>query len=102
MAALIIAAAIPEWDYNTNSEWLPFPSKLAFTTFGTEPGAADRTGCPPDAPAKVLPAPAYGNGIQSIYLTAISPAFAEVVTGLIGQKAQPLIAAVEVAGATGG
>jgi hypothetical protein len=40
-----------------------------------------------------------GNGIQSIYLTEVPLTFAEVLAGLIGQAAQHLTSAVEVAGA---
>ena len=40
-----------------------------------------------------------GNGIQSIYLTEVPLTFAEVFAGLIGQEAQYLTSAVEVAGA---
>jgi putative restriction endonuclease len=40
-----------------------------------------------------------GNGIQSIYLTEVPPTSAAVLAGLIGQQAQHLTSAVEVAGA---
>jgi putative restriction endonuclease len=53
-------------------------------------------------PSRYSPLQPNGNGIQSIYLTEISPTFAEVLVGLIGQEARPLTAAVEVTGAAEG
>src|ERR1700682_4771383 len=53
-------------------------------------------------PSRYSPLQANGNGIQSIYLTEVSPTFAEVMVSLIGQEAQALTAAVEVASASEG
>jgi hypothetical protein len=50
----------------------------------------------PLLPERYAPLQPSGNGIQSVYLTEVTPAFAEVVAGLIGAEAQNLIAAVEV------
>jgi hypothetical protein len=41
-------------------------------------------------PSRYSPSQPNGNGIQSIYLTEVSPTFAEVLGGLIGQEAQAL------------
>ena len=38
-------------------------------------------------PSRYSPLQPNGNGIQSIYLTEVSPTFAEVLAGLIGQEA---------------
>lgn len=43
-------------------------------------------------PTKYSPLQPNGNGIQSVYLAEISDTFAEVVVGLIGQEALPVIA----------
>ena len=43
-----------------------------------------------------------GFGVGSDYLTEVSPTFAEVLAGLIGQEAQSLTMAVEVASAAEG
>ena len=43
-------------------------------------------------PQRYSPLQANGNGIQSIYLTELSPSFAEVLSGLIGDEARPLLA----------
>ena len=51
-------------------------------------------------PSRYSPLQPKGNGIQSIYLTEISPTFAEVLTGLIGQDAQALISTGRFDGAT--
>jgi len=48
-------------------------------------------------PSRYSPLQPNGNGIQSIYLTELPPPFAEVLVGLIGQEAQRLTSAVEVA-----
>ena len=40
----------------------------------------------PLLPARYSPLQANGNGIQSIYLTELTPAFAETLAGLIGQR----------------
>jgi hypothetical protein len=53
-------------------------------------------------PSRYSPLQSNGNGIQSIYLTEVSPTFAEVLAGLIGQEAQALAAAVDLAGAADG
>jgi len=47
-------------------------------------------------PARYAPLQANGNGIQSIYLTELSRDFAEVLSGLIGDEARSLMAAIEV------
>jgi putative restriction endonuclease len=52
-------------------------------------------------PNRYSPLQRNGNGIQSIYLTEISQTFAEVLAGLIGQEARPLITAADVTSATG-
>ena len=44
-------------------------------------------------PDRYSPLQANGNGIQSIYLTELSQDFAEILGGLIGEEARPLIAA---------
>jgi hypothetical protein len=44
-------------------------------------------------PDRYSPLQANGNGIQSIYLTELSPEFAQVLSGLIGREAQALMAA---------
>jgi hypothetical protein len=49
-------------------------------------------------PSKYSPLQPNGNGIQSIYLTEVSPTFAEVLGGLIGQEAKRLTAAVGAVG----
>ena len=41
-------------------------------------------------PSRYSPLQPNGNGIQSICLTEVSPTFAEVLAGLIGQEAQAL------------
>ena len=51
-------------------------------------------------PNRYSPLQTNGNGIQSIYLTEISQAFAEVLVGLIGPEARPLIFVAEVEQAT--
>jgi len=43
-------------------------------------------------PERYSPLQANGNGIQSIYLTELSPSFAEVLGGLIGNEVRPLLA----------
>jgi len=43
-------------------------------------------------PQRYSPLQANGNGIQSIYLTELSPSFAEVLSGLIGNEVRPLLA----------
>jgi len=43
-------------------------------------------------PDRYSPLQPNGNGIQSIYLTELSPSFAEVLSGLIGEEARALIA----------
>jgi hypothetical protein len=43
-------------------------------------------------PQRYSPLQANGNGIQSIYLTELSSRFAEVLSGLIGEEARPLLA----------
>src|ERR1035441_10654229 len=53
-------------------------------------------------PSRYSPLQPNGNGIQSICLTEVSPTFAEVLAGLIGQEAQHLTTAVEVSGAIRG
>jgi hypothetical protein len=53
-------------------------------------------------PSRYSPLQPSGDGLQSVYLTEISSAFAEVLAGLIGQEARPLTSAVGVAGATEG
>jgi hypothetical protein len=50
----------------------------------------------PLLPGRYAPLQPSGNGIQSVYLTELTPAFAEVLAGLIGAEAQNLIAGVEV------
>jgi hypothetical protein len=47
-------------------------------------------------PSRYSPLQANGNGIQSVYLTEIPRAFAEVLAGLIGREARPLISAVDI------
>jgi putative restriction endonuclease len=47
-------------------------------------------------PQRYSPLQANGNGIQSIYLTELSPNFAEVLGGLIGNEVRPLFAGGEV------
>jgi hypothetical protein len=47
-------------------------------------------------PDRYSPLQANGNGIQSIYLTELSQDFAEILGGLIGEEARPLIAASRV------
>jgi len=42
-------------------------------------------------PSRYSPIQANGNGIQSIYLTELSQSFAEVLAGLIGAEARPLL-----------
>jgi putative restriction endonuclease len=42
-------------------------------------------------PTKYSPLQPNGNGIQSVYLAEISPTFAEVVAGLIGQEARLVV-----------
>jgi hypothetical protein len=44
----------------------------------------------PHLPTKYAPLQQNGNGLQSVYLTEVTAAFAEVLTGLIGQEAAPL------------
>jgi putative restriction endonuclease len=51
-------------------------------------------------PSRYSPFQPNGNGIQSVYLTEVSPTFAEVLAGLIRQEAQAITAAVEVAANT--
>jgi putative restriction endonuclease len=50
-------------------------------------------------PQRYSPLQANGNGIQSIYLTELSPNVAEVLGGIIGNEVRPLIADGEVAAA---
>jgi putative restriction endonuclease len=50
----------------------------------------------PLLPARYAPLQANGNGIQSIYLTDLSPSFAEVLAGIIGAEARSIIAGVSV------
>src|SRR5262249_17214011 len=45
-------------------------------------------------PSKYAPLQANGNGVQSVYLTQLTPAFAEALVGLIGAEAQSLIGSV--------
>lgn len=47
-------------------------------------------------PDRYSPLQANGNGIQSIYLTELSPDFAEVLAGLIGQEARALMAPSQI------
>jgi hypothetical protein len=47
----------------------------------------------PLLPERYAPLQANGNGLQSVYLTELSPSFAEVLIGLIGAEAPPLIMA---------
>jgi putative restriction endonuclease len=42
-------------------------------------------------PQRYSPLQSNGNGIQSIYLTELSSNFAEVLSGLIGEEAKPLL-----------
>ena len=42
-------------------------------------------------PQRYSPLQANGNGIQSIYLTELPLSFAEVLSGLIGEEARPLV-----------
>ena len=44
----------------------------------------------PLLPERYSPLQPDGNGLQSVYLAEISPAFAEVLMGLIGQEVEPL------------
>jgi putative restriction endonuclease len=53
-------------------------------------------------PNRYSPLQTNGNGVQSIYLTEILQTFAEVLVGLIGREAQPIISATEVARVTEG
>jgi putative restriction endonuclease len=50
----------------------------------------------PLLPARYSPLQANGNGIQSVYLTELSPSLAETLAGLIGAEAQALIGSVTV------
>lgn len=50
----------------------------------------------PLLPARYSPLQPSGNGLQSIYLTEIPQTLAEVLAGLIGPEAQPLVAATGV------
>jgi putative restriction endonuclease len=43
-------------------------------------------------PSKYSPLQPNGNGLQSVYLTEVSTALAEVLTGLIGQEIAPIAA----------
>jgi putative restriction endonuclease len=45
-------------------------------------------------PQRYSPLQANGNGIQSIYLTELSPSFAEVLGGLIGNEVRLLLQVV--------
>src|SRR5260370_29062726 len=47
-------------------------------------------------PQRYSPLQANGNGFQSIYLTDLSPSFAEVLSGLIGNEVRPLLAGTSV------
>ena len=47
----------------------------------------------PLLPERYAPLQLNGNGIQSVYLTGISEGFADVLGGLIGAEAQPLMGA---------
>jgi hypothetical protein len=47
-------------------------------------------------PSRYSPLQANGNGVQSIYLTELAPAFAGALAGLIGAEAQSLIGGVAV------
>lgn len=47
----------------------------------------------PFLPEKYSPLQRNGNGLQSVYLTAVPKALAEVLTGLIGQEVVPIQAA---------
>jgi hypothetical protein len=47
-------------------------------------------------PARYAPLQANGNGVQSIYLTELTPDFVGVLAGLIGAEAQSLIGGVVV------
>jgi hypothetical protein len=53
----------------------------------------------PLLPARYAPLQANGNGIQSIYLTDLSPSFAEVLAGLIGAEARSIIGGIAVGAA---
>lgn len=56
----------------------------------------------PVLPGRYSPLQANGNGVQSIYLTDIAPAFAEVLAGLIGAEARPFMATADVAAGSAG
>jgi HNH endonuclease len=47
-------------------------------------------------PSQYSPLQGNGNGIQSIYLTEVPEDFAEVLAGLIGAEASPLMSAVDI------
>lgn len=47
----------------------------------------------PLLPERYAPLQANGNGLQSVYLTELSPALAEVLIGLIGDEVMPIWAA---------
>ncbi len=50
-------------------------------------------------PERYSPLQRNGNGIQSVYLTELSPDFAEVIEGLIGQEAHSIVAGARVGAA---
>jgi hypothetical protein len=47
-------------------------------------------------PARYAPLQVNGNGVQSIYLTELTPAFAETLAGMIGAEAQSFMGGVQV------
>jgi hypothetical protein len=80
-----------------NWENLGWRVRIRFTTLLNKVRPKDHIGVLRTVlPNRYSPLQTNGNGIQSIYLTEISQAFAEVLVGLIGPEARPLISAAEV------
>ena len=50
----------------------------------------------PLLPARYAPLQPNGNGIQSVYLTELTPDFAEALGGIIGAEVQPLMGGLSV------
>ena len=74
-----------------NWEQIGWRVKVAFTQLSNKVRPKDHIGIlRPFLPARYSPLQANGNGLQSVYLTEVPVALAEVLIGLIGQEVAPI------------
>ena len=77
-----------------NWENIGWKVKVSFTELANKVRPKDHIGIlRPLLPEKYSPLQPNGNGLQSVYLTEVPTALAEVLVGLIGQEVAPIAAA---------